>query len=102
MYFYKLMCMVTNTHSKISTDTMHQYVVGPTTLKVVMHVLSDDLDRGAITVYPAAMEARVHFQQDVTIERTNTITDDQAWHQFATVDHRKDVKELVSPQLPEC
>ena len=39
MYFNKLMCMVTKTHLEIRTDTMHQYVAGPTTLKTMMCML---------------------------------------------------------------
>ena len=80
MYFDKLMRMVTNTHLEISADTMHQYVCGPTTLKTMMHMLSNELDIGAISVYQNAMEARVRFQQDVTVELTDAIIDDQAWH----------------------
>jgi len=68
MYFDKLLHMVTSTHLKINTETMHQYVVGPTALKMMTHMLSDEFDRGAISVYPNVKEARVHFQQDVTIE----------------------------------
>ena len=52
-------------------------------------------------MYPDAMEARVHFQKDVTLEYTDTIVDYQAWHQFATVDHHEDVEELVCPQFFE-
>jgi len=96
MYFDNLMCMVTNTHLEIDTDAMHQYVASLATFKAMVCMLSNELDRGAISVYPDAMEARVHFQRDVTIEHTDTITDDQAWHQFATIDHHNDVKELVS------
>jgi len=47
------------------------------------------------------MEARVLFQKDVTTDYTNTIADYHAWHQFAIINHREDVKELVFPQLSE-
>lgn len=80
MYFDKLMCMVTNTYLEISIDTMHEYVACPTALKTVMCILSNELDKGSISVYADAMEVRVFFQQDVTIERIDTITNDQAWH----------------------
>jgi len=102
MYFYKLMCMVTSTHLEISTNIMHQYVVRPVALKMMMCMLSDELDGGAISMYLDATETRVDLQQDVTIEHTDTITDDKYWHQFATVDHRKDVEELVLPKQSEC
>ena len=92
MYFEKLMHMASNTHLEINTNIMHQSVVAPTTFKIMLHVLSNELDRGAISVYSDAMKARVRFQQDVTIERTDPITNDQAWHQFTTIDHHKDVK----------
>ena len=78
---------------------MHQYVVGLDALKTMIHMLSDELDRGAKSVYLDATEARVHFKQDVTIEHVNTITGYKAWHQFSTFDHREDVEELVFPQL---
>ena len=100
-YFDELMCIATNVDLVISADTMHQYVTSPIALKTMMRVLSDKLDRGAQAVYPNAMEARVCFQKDVTIEYTNTIADYQAWHQFATVDHCEDVEELVFPQFSE-
>jgi len=101
MYFDELMRITTNTQLEISADTMHQYVVGPATLKTMMHMLSDELDKGAKSVYPDATKARVRFQKDVTREYTDIITNYQAWHRFATVDHREDVEELVFPQLSE-
>lgn len=52
-------------------------------------------------MYPDATETRVCFQKDVTTEHVETITDYQAWHQFPTIDHLKDVEELVFPQLSE-
>lgn len=79
MYFDKLMHMVTNTHLEINTDTMHQYVTGPTMLKMMMCMPSNKLAREAISVYLDAMKARDCFQQDATIEHIDTITDDQAW-----------------------
>lgn len=64
-------------------------------------MLSYELGRGAKPVYSNATEARVFFHKDVTIEYTNTITDYQAWHLFATINHHEDVEELVFPQLSE-
>ena len=60
-YFDELMRITTSSDLAVSVDTMHQYVVGPATLKIMMHMLLDDLDRGARAVYPDAIEARVHF-----------------------------------------
>ena len=62
MYFDKFMCMVTNTHLEINIDTTHQYVVRPTTLKKMMCMLSYEFNRGAISVYSNATDARVQFQ----------------------------------------
>jgi len=99
MYFDALMHVATSADLEISTDTMHQYVVGSAALKTMMHMLADELERGTRSMYPDVTEARVRFQQDVTIKHANTITDYQAWHQFATVNHHEDVEELVFPQL---
>lgn len=81
----------------ISADTMHQYVVGTDALKTIMCMLSNELDRGAKSVYSDATEARDFFQKYVSTE----YMDYQAWHQFTTVYHREDVEELVFPQLYE-
>jgi len=96
------MDMVMNRHLEINIETVHKYVSGPATLKKMTHMLSNKLERGAISMYLDVVEPRVFFQQDVTIEPTDTITNDQAWHQFTTIDHHKDVKELVSPQWSKC
>jgi len=95
------MHIATNTHLTISANTMHQYFACLVALKTMMCMLLDDLDRGAKSAYPDATEARVFFQQDVTIEHADTTTDYQAWHQLATIDHCEDVEELVFPQLFE-
>ena len=50
MYFDKLMYTVTITHLKINIDIVNQYVFHPATLKMMMHMLSNELDRGAISV----------------------------------------------------
>ena len=61
MYFDKLMLMATNTCLESSVDTMHQHVVSQVAPRMTMCMLSDKLDGGAISVYPDATEARVHF-----------------------------------------
>jgi len=73
-------------------DIMHKYVAGPATLKTLMHMILDELNRGAQEVYLNAMEARVRFQTDVTVEHTDTIKDYQYWHQYVTVDQHEDVE----------
>ncbi len=90
-----------NTNLQMSGDNIHQYVTGLAALKTMMWMLSDELDKGAKSVYPDATEARFRFHKDVTIEYADTIIDYQAWHQFTTVDHCEDVEELVFPQLFE-
>lgn len=101
MYFDQVMRVATNVDLEITADTMHQYIVGLAALKTMMHMLSYELDRGAKSMYPDATKARVHFQKDVTTEYVDTIRDYQAWNQFSTVDHCKDVEKLVFLQFSE-
>ena len=63
MYFNKLMRTTTSTCLEINADTMHQHVVGPVVTKNTMHMLLDELDGGAISVYPDATEARFRFSK---------------------------------------
>lgn len=84
----------TNSDLPISADIMHKYVVGQRSLKEMMHMLTDELDRGARAMYVDAMEARARFQKDVTLEHTDTIADYRSWHQYVTVDQCEDVEEL--------
>ncbi len=74
------MHIATSPDLEISVDTMHKYVVGPAILKTMMHMLSDELERGARAVYSDAMEARVRFQKYVTLEYMDIIADYRAWH----------------------
>lgn len=62
MYFDDLENVATSADLEISVDTMHQYVFGLVALKTMMHMLSDELDRGARLVYLDETEARVFFQ----------------------------------------
>jgi len=41
----------TITNLQMSTDAMHKSVTSPATLKTMMRMLHDELDRGAILVY---------------------------------------------------
>jgi len=65
------------------------------TIKIMMCIISNELDKGAKSVYSDEMEAIAHFLKDVTTEYVDTITDCQAWHQFSTIDHWEDVEEIV-------
>ena len=60
-YFDELMCIATSPDFPINSKIMQKYVVGLATLKTMMCMLYDDLDRGAQIVYPNDMEARVRF-----------------------------------------
>jgi len=91
------MCIATSVDLAISVDIMHEYVAGPITLKAMMCMLSNELDREAKVVYLDVTKARVRFQKDVTTEYTDTIVDYQIWHQLTTIDHHEDVEELVFP-----
>jgi len=55
--------MTTITHWKIDIDTMNQCVSSLAGPKKTMHMLADELDRGATTMHPVAMEVRVHFSK---------------------------------------
>lgn len=66
-YFDKLMRIATNPDFPISVDIMRNYVVGPAKFKTVMHIILDELDRGAQAVYLDAMEARLRQDMDVTV-----------------------------------
>jgi len=93
------MHIATNLDLTISVDTMHKYVAGLATLKTMMCMLSEELDIGARAVYPDAMEARVKFYKDVTLEYMDTIADYRSWHSCTTIDHHEDVEELDFPLL---
>jgi len=93
-YFDELMRTVTSPDMPISADDMRKYVVGSTILKTMIHMLMDELDRGARAVYPNSMEARYKFQTDVTVEHMDTLKDYQSWHQYATIDQHEDVEKL--------
>ena len=93
-YFDDLMRTATNPNLLISADVMRKYVASSTTLKTMMHMLTDELDRGARAVYPDAMEARFRFQTDFTAEHTDDIKDYQSWHRYVTVDQHEDVEKL--------
>jgi len=46
-YFDELMHIANNADLAICVDTVRHYVIGPTVLKTMMHMLSNELDRGA-------------------------------------------------------
>ena len=45
-------------------------------------------------MYLDAMEERVRFQMDVTVEHIDTIKDYRSWHQYVIVDQYEDVEEM--------
>jgi len=66
------MCIATSPDLPINKDIMRKYVAGLTTLKTMMHMIYDELERAAQAVYHNAMEVKVRFQTDVTTEHTDT------------------------------
>ena len=84
-YFDKLIHTATSLDFPISVDIMHKYVASPTTLKKMMGMLTDELDRGARELYPDVMEARFKLQINVTVKHTDTINDYRSWRQYVTV-----------------
>lgn len=46
-YFDELMHTATSQDLPISADIMHKYVAGPATLKTMMRMLIEELDKGA-------------------------------------------------------
>jgi len=93
-YFDKLMRIATNLDFPICIDIMCKYIVGPTTLKKMTSMLTDELDKGARAVYPNAMEAKFKFQTDVTTEHMDTLKDYHSWNQYVIIDQHEDVKQL--------
>ena len=86
------MCIAASSNFLINAEIMRKYVFGLAILRTLLHIISDELDRGAQAVYPNAMEARFRFQKDVTVEHTDIIGDYQSWHQYVTIDRHEDVE----------
>jgi len=83
MYFGKFMRMITNTHLKMNTNTMHQCVATLVAPENTMCMLADDLDEGVKPMH------WFQWRQEFALARCDqrcmhTITDDQAWHQITT------------------
>lgn len=55
------MCKATSDELQLSTGNMQKYIGGPTTLRIVQHILQDEMDTGSKTTFSDAMEARVYF-----------------------------------------
>jgi len=75
----------------ISVEIMCKYVAGLITLKTMMNMVTDELDRGAWAMYLDAMEVSFRFQTDVTSKHMETMKDYQSWHQYVIVDQHEDV-----------
>lgn len=63
MYIDKLIRTTTSRCLEISAETVHQHVVDLVAPRMTMRMLSDKLDGGAISMYPNAIDARVHFNK---------------------------------------
>lgn len=51
---------------QLSTKNMQKYIGGPATLRTMLCMLQDELEKGSRNIYLEAMEARVHFQKYIT------------------------------------
>jgi len=47
---------------QLITENMQKYTGGPATLRKMLHMLQDEIDKCSNTTCPDAMEARVGFQ----------------------------------------
>ena len=70
-------------------------------VNTIFHMLQNELDIGSRTIYPDAMEVRVHYQKDTIKQFGDIITQYQAWHQYVTEKHQVEVVKLVFPQISE-
>ena len=77
---------------------MQRYISGLTTIKTMLHMLQDELDKDFRTISPEAMEESVFFDKDVIKQYGDIIEQYQASYQFVNEDHCKEVTELVFPQ----
>jgi len=59
---------------------MKKYIGGLATLRVVLCMLQDELDRGFRTIYLETMEPIVCFEKYVTKKYGGTIAQYQAWY----------------------
>ena len=51
LYFKQLMCIAASANLQMSVDIMHTYVAGLVALKTMIHMLHEEMDRGARSVY---------------------------------------------------
>lgn len=100
-YIEQLMWEATINDLQWSAENMQKYIGGPNTLKTMLGMLQDELDRGSWTIYPESMEVIVCFEKDITKQYGGTIAQYQAWYQFITEAHKADVVDLVFPQDSE-
>ena len=49
---------------ELSAQNIKNYIGGPVKVNTMLYMLQDELDRGFITIYLEAMEARVRFDKD--------------------------------------
>ena len=68
----------------LNAHNMQKYISGPIRVKTMFLMLWNELDTGSKTMYPGALEARVHFRKDIIRQFGDTITQYQAWHQYVT------------------
>lgn len=101
MYFGKLMCMITNTHLKISMDTLHQCVSNLAAPKKTMRMIVDELDEGAEPMH------RLQWRQEFYLARCHHEVHAQHHERSSLVSthhlhHHKHVKEFSTSKQTEC
>ena len=94
MYFGKLMHMTTNTHLKISMDTMLKCVFGAAAPKKTMRILADELDKVSKPMHRLQQRqefasARCHHEVHAHHHGRPSLASSHHLH------HHKHVKELV-------
>lgn len=86
---------------ELSSHNMKIFISVPVKVKTLLVMCQNELDTGSKIVYLDAMEARVHFQQDIIKKFGDSITQYKAWNQYVIEKKQVEVVELDFPQTPE-
>jgi len=55
----------TNDDLDLSEKNMQKYIGGPITIKTMLHMLQDELEKGSKTIYPEVMEEIFCYQKHI-------------------------------------
>lgn len=72
-YIEHLMHVATSDDLQLSVENMQRYISGLATIKKMLCMLQDELDKDFRTIYPESMKARVRFDKDVIKQYGDTI-----------------------------